>query len=93
MGNETDAACNFAGHKTLYGPLGVSGVILKRDMKIELPNPWGTGVDSANQDMKSFPERYEAGSHNILAISGLNSALKWIEKIGIENIHNKERFF
>ena len=92
VGNENIDAVIFAGHKTLYGPLGVSGVILKRAMEIE-PLIYGeTGVDSANQDMpESFPERYEAGSHNILAISGLNSALKWLKNIGIENIYNKER--
>ena len=34
--------------------------------------------------------KYEAGSHNILAISGLNAALKWIDSIGIAAIKEKE---
>lgn len=92
VGNENIDAVIFAGHKTLYGPLGVSGVIVKKALALKPLIYGGTGVDSANQDMPdTFPERYEAGSHNILAISGLNSALKWIKKIGIENIHSKEK--
>lgn len=92
VGNENIDAIIFAGHKTLYGPLGVSGVIMKKDLEITPLIFGGTGIDSANQEMpKGFPEKYEAGSHNILSISGLNSALKWIKKIGIEEIHKKER--
>lgn len=92
VGSENIDAIIFAGHKTLYGPLGVSGVIVKKDLSLKPLIYGGTGIDSANQEMpEGFPERYEAGSHNILAISGLNSALKWIRERGIENIHKKEK--
>lgn len=68
----------FAGHKTLYGPIGVGGFINKAGLK---PAPvlfGGTGVDSANQSMPSdSPARYEMGSQNILSISGLFAALQW----------------
>lgn len=68
----------FAGHKTLYGPIGVGGFINKVGLK---PVPvlfGGTGVDSANQSMPSEPPaRYEMGSQNILSISGLFAALQW----------------
>lgn len=82
----------FEGHKTLYGPMGIGGIITKPTIKITPLIYGGTGVESSNQDMPDeFPVKYEAGSHNISAISGLNASLKWIHGIGIENIYNKEQ--
>lgn len=89
--NEIDFAV-FAGHKTLYGPLGVSGFICTGDVK---PSPLifgGTGIDSVNQNLpETIPERYEVASLNILAISGLYAALKWINNTGIEHIYQTEK--
>ncbi len=81
----------FEGHKTLYGPMGVGGFIAKSTINLPPLIYGGTGVESANQDMPDeIPIKYEAGSHNILAISGLNAALKWIDSIGIDAIRAKE---
>ncbi len=67
----------FAGHKTLYGPLGVGGFIDVNSVILQPMVVGGTGSDSLNLGMpKSSPERYEAGSKNIIAIAGLNAALK-----------------
>lgn len=87
----------FAGHKTLYGPFGIAGFISTSNYILKPLIYGGTGFDSANPFMPDVsPSRYEAGSQNILAIAGLNSALKWIKQIGVsklleaENV-NKER--
>lgn len=82
----------FAGHKTLYGPTGISGFIM--DPAIELPSVifGGTGFESANQDMPlSLPERFEIGTMNISGIAGLNAALKWGLAQGIDVIWQKEQ--
>lgn len=90
-GEDIDFAV-FAGHKTLYSPLGIAGVVSSFAIK---PQPLlfgGTGVDSANQALpKSVPERYEVASPDIAAIAGLNASLKWIKKTGIQNIYEKEQ--
>ena len=82
----------FAGHKTLYSPLGVAGVVSSFAIK---PQPLlfgGTGVESANQALpESVPERYEVASPDVAAIAGLNASLKWIKETGIENIYAKEQ--
>ena len=92
VGNENIDAVVFAGHKTLYGPLGVSGVVMKKDINLKPLIYGGTGVESANQNMPDiFPIKYEGGSHNILVISGLNASLKWLKNIGIENIYKREK--
>lgn len=81
----------FAGHKTLYGPTGISGFVMKPDIKLPSVFYGGTGFDSANQDMpESIPERFEMGTINIVGIAGLNAALKWIQNETIVKIRQKE---
>lgn len=82
----------FAGHKTLYGPTGISGFVMNPE--IPLPSVFfgGTGYDSANQDMpNSLPEKYEMGTLNILGIAGLNASLQWLIKLNSEEILKKEQ--
>ena len=91
VGLETFDFAVFAGHKTLYGPTGISGFICSRPVKLNPILFGGTGYDSSNQDMPdSVPEKYEMGTLNISGISGLNAALRWIEEIGIDNIRKRE---
>ena len=81
----------FAGHKTLYGPLGISGFITSFPQELPPLIIGGTGIDSANQDMPDdIPVKYEAGSHNSTAIAGLNASLKWMLENGMDNINQKE---
>lgn len=82
----------FAGHKTLYGPTGISGFVMKPEIKFPSVLFGGTGYESANQDMpESVPEKYEMGTMNIVGIAGLNAALKWIDDTGIDVIFNREK--
>ena len=81
----------FAGHKTLLAPFGVGGFICNKNTTLPPFVYGGTGVDSANIEMpNTVPERYEAGSQNIMAISGLYYSLSWILN-NIEFYRNKER--
>lgn len=82
----------FEGHKTLYGPMGVGGLIAKPNITLEPLIYGGTGFESASLDMPDVaPMKYEAGSHNIQAIAGLYAALKWIDNTGISVIMQKEQ--
>ena len=79
VGLETIDFAVFAGHKTLMGPTGISGFIMKPSFDLPPVLFGGTGYDSANQDMpSSLPERYEMGTINSMGVAGLNAALKWI---------------
>lgn len=77
----------FSGHKSLYGPYGVAGLVLSSQWR---PTPLlfgGTGTFSESIEMpKDLPSAYEAGSHNIWAIAGLNAAVNWLARIGSESI-------
>lgn len=81
----------FAGHKTLYGPTGISGFIMNPAIKLPAVIFGGTGYESANQDMpESIPEKYEMGTLNISGVAGLNAALDWIQRTTIEEIKSRE---
>lgn len=82
----------FAGHKTLYAPTGIAGFVINKSDKLKPLIFGGTGFDSANLNMpNTIPERFEAGSPNIMAIAGLNASLKWINEVGVTNINKKEQ--
>ena len=82
----------FAGHKTMYGPTGISGFVMNPSYKLKPVLFGGPGFDSANQDMPSaLPERFEIGTMNSQAIAGLFSALKWIEETGVQVIYEREK--
>lgn len=87
-----DALC-FTGHKSLLGPQGIGGFILK-DHMINRLSPLisgGTGSISHTEDIPEFmPDRFEAGTLNLPGIFGLNASLKWIKEQGVSNIRAHE---
>lgn len=67
----------FAGHKALYGPFGIGGFINISGVVLKEFISGGTGSDSLNLDMPDGNEsKFEAASANIVAIAGLDAALK-----------------
>ncbi|MCF0150913.1 MAG: aminotransferase class V-fold PLP-dependent enzyme [Firmicutes bacterium] len=74
-----DALC-FTGHKSLLGPQGIGGFILKEDMiaQIEPLISGGTGSISHSEEVPEFmPDRFEPGTMNLPGIMGLRAALLW----------------
>lgn len=81
----------FAGHKGLYGPSGIGGYLYNRKIELMPLLYGGTGIKSEEIEMPTdLPERFEAGSPNILGIIGLQLSTEELLKIGIENIRNKK---
>lgn len=92
LGLETIDFAVFAGHKTLYGPTGISGFAMKADFDLGPVLFGGTGYESANQDMpKDIPQRYEMGTLNISGVAGLYAATGWILETGIDEIRTREQ--
>ena len=82
----------FAGHKSLYGPTGISGFVMNPSIDLPAVLFGGTGYDSSNQDMPNrLPEKYEMGTLNTSGIAGLNAALKWIKETTIEKLWEKDQ--
>jgi cysteine desulfurase family protein len=82
----------FAGHKTMYGPTGISGFVMDPTVQFSPIIFGGTGYESANQDMpESLPQRFEMGTLNISGIAGLNAALKWNQETTMDVIWETEQ--
>ena len=82
----------FTGHKSLLGPMGTGGLIINTDIDIKPLKAGGTGGDSAYEYQPDYyPNHLETGTSNVSGIAGLREAIKFLNKDGIENIHNKEK--
>ena len=82
----------FTGHKSLLGPMGTGGLIINTDIDIKPLKAGGTGGDSAYEYQPDYyPNHLETGTSNVSGIAGLREAIKFLNKEGIEDIHNKEK--
>lgn len=81
----------FTGHKCLMGPTGIGGSYISETVPIRGTRHGGTGVRSAYPyHLEEFPYRMECGTLNIVGVAGLHAGQKWLEKEGIEKIHQRE---
>jgi len=81
----------FTGHKCLMGPTGIGGSYVCEDVPIKGTRFGGTGVRSAHPfHLDEFPYRMECGTLNIVGVAGLHAGQKWLQKVGVEEMHNKE---
>lgn len=86
------SALAFTGHKGLLGPQGIGGFLISNELAetIEPLISGGTGSLSAREEVPPFlPDKFEAGTPNIPGILGLHAALEYLEKEGLENLHNQ----
>ena len=86
---------SFSGHK-MCGPTGV-GILVGKYELLEKMDPlmYGGGMNSSfeednSYELKSIPTRFEAGTPAIAEVIGLGEAIKYLESIGMDNIHNHE---
>lgn len=86
-----DILC-FTGHKSLLGPQGTGGIYIKPAIQINPLKSGGTGIDTFNHHQPTdYPTALEAGTLNSHGIAGLNAAVDYLNKIGIQVIRDQER--
>lgn len=81
-----------AGHKGLYGPMGM-GILVLRDPQDKLDTliEGGTGTQSKSlMQPDDPPERYEAGTVNVPGIIGLLAGVGFVAQRGPESIYREE---
>jgi cysteine desulfurase/selenocysteine lyase len=84
----------FSGHKML-GPMGI-GVLWGKRQKLEEMPPFLRGGDMIsevtlmNQKWNVVPHKFEAGTPNVAGAVGLAAAIDYLEKVGMERIHEHE---
>lgn len=85
----------FSAHKML-GPTGVGVLYVKKHLLSKLkPYIYGGGMNSCFEpdgtyEFSNSPDKYEGGTQNIAGILGLGEAIKYLNKIGLKNIHEYE---
>jgi len=88
--NVKEIGCDFyvfSGHK-IFAPMGIGILYGKEEVLREMP-PYQTGgemIDKVSFEKTTFndlPFKFEAGTPNVGGILGLESALKYIEEVGI----------
>ncbi|HOK49288.1 MAG TPA: aminotransferase class V-fold PLP-dependent enzyme [Sedimentibacter sp.] len=80
------------GHKGLLGPQGTGALLINSDIEIKQLKEGGTGSQSSSMEHPDFyPDKLEAGTHNLPGIAGLNAGLKYILKRGTESIYSHEK--
>ena len=85
-----DVLC-FTGHKSLMGPQGTGGLLVRRGVEIRPLLTGGTGVQTyLEHQPEEYPTRLEAGTLNGHGLAGLSAAAEWIMQIGVETIHAHE---
>ena len=84
----------FSGHKAL-GPTGI-GVLWGREALLEIMEPFLVGgsmietVTMTDSTWAPLPRRFEAGVPNMAQAVGLSAALKYLDAVGLERIHQHE---
>lgn len=79
-----------AGHKCLLGPSGIGIMYIKNEEDVEDIIQGGTGSSSYSAiHPQILPHKFEPGTINYLGIAGLNSSLKYIEKVGRGKIYSE----
>ena len=85
----------FSGHKML-GPMGIGGLIGKREMLEEMP-PYQTGgdmIEFVHDDRTTWnvlPHKFEAGTPNAANAVGLAAAVDYLDGIGMHSVIAHER--
>ena len=86
-----DVLC-FTGHKGLMGPQGTGGLCVRPGVEIR---PWkvgGSGVQSySTAQPEEYPTRLEAGTANGHGLAGLDAALEFLLRTGVDAVHAKEQ--
>jgi cysteine desulfurase family protein len=81
----------FAGHKTLLAFTGVAGFLLRKGFNLKPLYYGGTGRMSEQIEMPNqVPDKFEAGSPDILAIASLYYSLKWIADKTVKALRKAE---
>lgn len=85
-----DVLC-FTGHKSLMGPQGTGGMVVRPGLVIRPLLSGGSGVQTYSKEHpREMPTALEAGTLNGHGIAGLEAAVDFIMQTGSETIRKRE---
>ena len=91
MGSMNIDCLAIAGHKGLYGPMGVGALIVNDGAALDTIIEGGTGSGSRDKNQPlALPDRFESGTVNVSGICGLGAGVDFVNRIGLDNIEKHE---
>ncbi|MBR5970762.1 MAG: aminotransferase class V-fold PLP-dependent enzyme [Lachnospiraceae bacterium] len=93
-----DILC-FTGHKSLFGPQGTGGIIVREGLALRPLKSGGSGMQSFSKTHpEQMPAALEAGTLNGHGLAGLHAAFCFLKETGQDNIRHQalalaKRFF
>lgn len=91
---DADFLC-FSGHKML-SPMGI-GVLYGKEQLLNQMPPFLSGGDMIDYvweqetTFAELPAKFEAGTQNVGGALGLDEAIRYLERVGLDNIHHIEQ--
>lgn len=85
----------FSGHK-MMGPMGIGVLYGKKEVLENMP-PFLMGggmireVSIERTEFREVPVRFEAGTPDVASAVGLSAAVKYLKKMGMENVREHEK--
>lgn len=86
-----DVVC-FAGHKSLYGPMGTGGICLKKSLPIRPLMTGGDGIHTFEHEPSlQLPELLECGTLNVPGIVGVGCGIDYVQETTVPAIQKEIR--
>lgn len=83
----------FTGHKALMGPTGTGGMVIDNQLAEQIPPLLAGGTGSMSDDEHHpllLPDKFEAGTPNVVGLAGLLAGIEYIESVGMVNLFGME---
>ncbi len=88
------SALAIPAHKGLLGPQGIGALLVTAEFARTMSPliAGGTGSMSDSEELPPYmPDRFESGTPNLPGIYGWSAAMDYVNRVGVEKIHEREQ--
>ena len=91
VGRDCIDAFAMTGHKSLLGPPGTGALYLRAPDDVAPLLHGGTGSSSEAEQQPDFPpDKFEAGTLNVVGLAGLTEGIRYVRQVGMERLRRDQ---